>query len=87
MKNSHQHSGSQRSCGVLTTHIGEDLILEQSTPSITGTHDIYITPTKTPDIIKQKEDAFNVLFINYMTTAMKIFFKLLNAIKMGEGCY
>lgn len=47
---------------------------------------IYIIPEKTPDIIKQKEDVFNVLFIDYLTTAMRIFFKLLNAIKMG-GCY
>lgn len=47
----------QRSCGPLATYVSEDLMLEQSTPSISGTPGIYIIPEKTPDSSKQKEDA------------------------------
>ena len=47
----------QRSFGALATHESEDLMLEQSTLSISGTPGIYIIPAKTPDSIKQKEDA------------------------------
>lgn len=62
----------ERSDGVLATHVRPHFRTE-SMPTMLGTPDIYIIPAKTPDIIKQQKDAFNVLFINYMTTAMRIF--------------
>lgn len=72
---SHQQSGFQAAevYGVLATQISEGFMLEQTTPFMSGTLVIYIILAKTPDIIKQKEDVFNVLCINHKTTAMGIF--------------